>query len=177
MPKGGLLHVHDSGMLRMEILIDLIYRDNLWVCVNLEQDFEDFRFSRYFPHIPPAEDYQCNWMLMSNFFQLESRLEFENRLRKTLTVRPEGYKSSSELARHLRRHQRIIHGLITFRPIWSEFIFTMLSDFYADGVHYVELRSSLPNVSAHLSWQYIFQSGIFTSIIYFLKSSWQSFHF
>eukprot|EP00099_Drosophila_melanogaster_P016063 NP_525020.2 adenosine deaminase-related growth factor A2, isoform A [Drosophila melanogaster] len=146
MPKGGLLHVHDSGMLRMEILIDLIYRDNLWVCVNLEQDFEDFRFSRYFPHIPPAEDYQCNWMLMSNFFQLESRLEFENRLRKTLTVRPEGYKSSSELARHLRRHQRIIHGLITFRPIWSEFIFTMLSDFYADGVHYVELRSSLPNM-------------------------------
>ncbi|XP_017003537.2 adenosine deaminase 2 [Drosophila takahashii] len=144
MPKGGLLHVHDSGMLRTEILIDLTYRDNLWVCVNLDQGFEDFRFSRHFPHIPPADDYQCNWMLMRNFFEFEPRTGFVDRLRESLTVRPEGYGSSSELARHLRRHQRLIHGLITFRPNWSEFIFSMLSDFYADGVQYVELRSSLP---------------------------------
>ncbi|XP_016982064.1 adenosine deaminase 2 [Drosophila rhopaloa] len=144
MPKGGLLHVHDSGMLRTDILIDLTHRDNLWVCVNLDQGFEDFRFSRYFPHIPPAGDYQCNWMLMRNFIEFEPHTEFVDRLRESLIVRPEGYESSVELARHLRRHQRLIHGLITFRPIWRDFIFTMLHDFYSDGVQYVELRSSLP---------------------------------
>ncbi|XP_017072135.2 adenosine deaminase 2 [Drosophila eugracilis] len=144
MPKGGLLHVHDSGMLKMEILIELTYRENLWVCVNIDQGFEDFRFSKFFPLIPPAEDYQCNWMLMSNFFEFESRTGFENRLRESLSVRPEGYETSSKLARHLRRHQRLIHGLITFRPIWRDFIYSMLNDFYTDGVQYVELRSSLP---------------------------------
>ncbi|XP_052844154.1 adenosine deaminase 2 [Drosophila gunungcola] len=144
MPKGGLLHVHDSGMLRTDILIDLTYRDNLWVCVNLDQDFEDFRFSRNFPHIPPTQDYQCNWMLMSNFYEFETLDVFKDRMRKSFTVRPEGYESSAEMARHLRRQQRLIYGLIAFRPIWSDFIFSMLHDFYTDGVQYVELRSSLP---------------------------------
>ncbi|XP_017059022.1 adenosine deaminase 2 [Drosophila ficusphila] len=144
MPKGGLLHVHDTGMLRMDILIELAYRENLWVCVNQDQGFEDFRFSRLLPNIPPAEDYHCDWMLMSNFFELETQSAFVDRLKRSLAVRTEGYKSSAELGSHLRRHQRLVHGLTAFQPIWSDFIYTMLTDFYADGVQYVELRSSLP---------------------------------
>lgn len=146
MPKGGLLHIHDSGMMRVDILIGLTYQDSLWVCVNGDQGFEDFRFSKTYPHIQPSggEDYQCTWMLLSNFFQYENRTVYKAKLRECLVVRPEGYASSSELARHLRRAQRLIHGLVTYYPLWSNFLGCMLQDFYDDGVQYVELRSSLP---------------------------------
>lgn len=154
MPKGGLLHIHDSGMMKVDVLIALTYRDNLWVCVNREQGFEDFRFSKTYPHIQPSvgADYQCTWMLLSNFFQYESRSRYEAKIRECLLVRPEGYASSSDLARHLRRAQRLIHGLVTYRPLWPNFLGSMLEDFHADGVQYVELRSSLPIVSCGIGF-------------------------
>lgn len=147
MPKGGLLHVHDSGMLRTDILIDMTQSENLWVCVNLHEGFEDFRFSQVYPHIPPSDDYQCTWMLMRNFYGFEQRYEYVERLREALSVPQEGFESAEKLARHLKRAQRLIHGLVTYKPLWSNFLFAMLQDLYDDGVHYVEMRSSLPIVS------------------------------
>ncbi|KAH8259373.1 hypothetical protein KR026_003117, partial [Drosophila bipectinata] len=146
MPKGGLLHIHDSGMMKVDVLIGLTYRDNLWVCVNREQGFEDFRFSKTYPHVKPTveTEYQCTWMLLSNFFHYEDRSIYEAKLRECLLIKPEGYASSSDLSRHLRRAQRLIHGLVTYKPMWPNFLGTMLQDFHDDGVQYVELRSSLP---------------------------------
>ncbi|XP_001353441.1 adenosine deaminase 2 [Drosophila pseudoobscura] len=145
MPKGGLLHIHDAGMMKLEILIELTYRDDLWVCVGMDHVFENFRFSNVFPHIrPSADDYKCIWMLMSNYHTFEWRDRYEEMLKEGLTLREGGYKNSAELACHMRRSHRLIHGLVTFQPLWSSFLFRMLEDFYSDGVHYVELRSSLP---------------------------------
>ncbi|KAH8374030.1 hypothetical protein KR200_004701, partial [Drosophila serrata] len=144
MPKGGLLHVHDSGMLRTDILIELTKSDYLWVCVNLDQEFEDFRFSQLFPKIMPSDDYQCSWMLMKNFYEYEHPNKYVTKLRESLSVPQKGFASSGELARHLKRSQRLIHGLITYKPLWNNFLYSMLQDLYADGVQYVEMRSSLP---------------------------------
>ncbi|KAH8342413.1 hypothetical protein KR059_006287, partial [Drosophila kikkawai] len=144
MPKGGLLHVHDSGILGTDLLIQMTQRDNLWVCVNLDQGFEDFRFSLFYPDILPSDDYQCSWMLMRDFYEHEPLAKFVARLKESLSVPQEGFGTSRELARHLKRSQRLIHGLITYKPLWSNFLFGMLQDLYADGVQYVEMRSSLP---------------------------------
>ncbi|BFF99497.1 adenosine deaminase 2 [Drosophila madeirensis] len=144
MPKGGLLHIHDAGMMKLDILIELTYRDDLWVCVGMNQVFENFRFSSAFPHIAPSEDYSCIWMLMSNFHTFEWRGRYEKQIREGLVLQEGGYKDTAELARHMRRSHRLIHGLVTFQSLWSDFLFRMLEDFYRDGVQYVELRSSLP---------------------------------
>ncbi|KAH8266129.1 hypothetical protein KR038_006011, partial [Drosophila bunnanda] len=144
MPKGGLLHLHDSGMMRTDILIELTRTEHLWVCVNLDQGFEDFRFSLSYPDFRPSDDYQCSWMLMRNFYEYEHPTKYVTRLQESLKVPQEGFASSAELARHLKRSQRLIHGLITYKPLWSNFLYTVLQDLYNDGVQYVEMRSSLP---------------------------------
>ncbi|KAH8234998.1 hypothetical protein KR032_007449, partial [Drosophila birchii] len=144
MPKGGLLHVHDSGMLRPEVFIEMTQIDYLWACVNLDQGFEDFRFSLVFPDIPPSDDYQCSWMLMKNFHDYEHSAKYVARLQESLRVPNEGFQTSGELAKYLKRSQRLIHGLITYQPLWNDFLFRMLQDLYNDGVQYVEMRSSLP---------------------------------
>jgi len=45
MPKGGLLHVHDLGMFRTDLLINHTYQPDLWTCIAVNGVFEDFRFS------------------------------------------------------------------------------------------------------------------------------------
>ncbi|XP_022227114.2 adenosine deaminase 2 [Drosophila obscura] len=146
MPKGGLLHIHDAGMMQLDVLIELSYRDDLWVCVGLDNVFENFRISSVYPHMPPpsSDDANCIWMLMSNFHTFEWHDRYEQQLRDSFTIREGGYKNASEMARHMRRSQRLIHGLVTFHTLWSSFLFRMLEDFHKDGVQYVELRSSLP---------------------------------
>ncbi|XP_030385306.1 adenosine deaminase 2 [Scaptodrosophila lebanonensis] len=144
MPKGGLLHVHDAGMFKTELLIELTYRRDLWACVAISGEFEDFRFSNTFPNIPPSGDYKCNWQLMSNFWANQHSNEYLDKLRASLSLDSQNYMSSEDLAKHMQRAHRLIHGLITFRQHWPNFLFRMMEDLYADGVNYVELRSSLP---------------------------------
>ncbi|XP_002068999.2 adenosine deaminase 2 [Drosophila willistoni] len=145
MPKGGLLHVHDSGMLNTKLLVELIERDDLWTCVGMDNSFEDFRFSLKFPsQIGPQSDYKCTWMLMSQLKQRDNQTVIEEQLKSSLSMNVHSFTNSTHLARHLRRAHRLVYGLITFRPVWRNFLFNMLEDFYADGVSYVELRSSLP---------------------------------
>ncbi|XP_001983859.2 adenosine deaminase 2 [Drosophila grimshawi] len=143
MPKGGLLHVHDAGMFKTELLIELTNYADLWACVDIDGSFEDFRFSSAIPQIKPQGDYKCQWMLMSNFHMQDST-SYRDKLRATLSMDAHSYTNATHLANHLKRAHRLIHGLITYRPMWPTFLFSMLEDFYADGVTYVELRSSLP---------------------------------
>ncbi|EDW69145.1 adenosine deaminase 2 [Drosophila virilis] len=143
MPKGGLLHVHDAGMFKTDLLIELTNYSDLWTCVGIDGTFEDFRFSQTYPRIKPQGNYKCTWMQMSTI-RMEYDRSYIQRLRQSLSIDAHGFMNATHLANHMRRAHRLIHGLITYRPIWPTFLIGMLEDFYADGVSYVELRSSLP---------------------------------
>lgn len=147
MPKGGLLHVHDAGMFKTDLLIELTNYSDLWTCVGVDGTFEDFRFSQTYPKIKPQGNYKCTWMQMSTI-RMEYDRSYIQRLRQSLSIDAHGFMNATHLANHMRRAHRLIHGLITYRPIWPTFLIGMLEDFYADGVSYVELRSSLPIVSS-----------------------------
>lgn len=141
MPKGGLLHVHDVGAVRLDLLLELTRAADLWTCLGADGFVEDFRFSLLRPesHLP------CQWMPMSTFRQQQKNAE--EKLLRSFVLSGQKYDCASQLGRHLRRTQRLVHGLIMYRPQWPLVALAMLEDFYADGVTYVELRSSLPAVS------------------------------
>ncbi|XP_017844202.2 adenosine deaminase 2 [Drosophila busckii] len=143
MPKGGLLHVHDAGMFKTDLLCNLTLYSDLWACIGPQGSFEDFRFSKSHPKIPPQDDYFCNWMLMRNF-RLQSDDSYEKKLHQSLSLDAHSFMNASHLAQHMKRAHRLIYGLVTYRPIWPTFLMNMLEDFYNDGVNYIELRSSLP---------------------------------
>ncbi|TDG53072.1 hypothetical protein AWZ03_000615 [Drosophila navojoa] len=163
MPKGGLLHVHDAGMFKTDRLIELTKYSDLWACVALDGTFEDFRFSKSFPHIQPRGDYKCNWMMMSNFRQQDENIALK-KLRDSLSIDPNGFTSATDLANHMRRAHRLILGLISYRPMWPTYLISMLEDFYADGVSYVELRSSLPIMYDLLGSNYTISDTVNTII-------------
>lgn len=146
MPKGGLLHVHDVGAIRLDFLLQLTHNEDLWTCLGADGYVENFRFSLKQPdsEIPQTPGYPCQWMKMSTF---RLQPEAEQKLRHSLELSNQRFKSASQLARHLRRIQRLVHGLVMYRPQYPLFVLTMLEDFYDDGVSYVELRSALLPVS------------------------------
>jgi len=146
MPKGGLLHVHDFGLYKTDLLISHINHPDLWTCIATNDVFEDFRFSRSRPTIEPSGDYQCQWKLMREFPTPEMSV-YEQKLRKLLTIDAHSFKNSSHMASHLKRAHRLIQGLVSYRPLFPSFLTSMLENLYSDGVNYVELRSSLPTVS------------------------------
>lgn len=148
MPKGGLLHVHDVGAIRVDFLMQLTHADDLWTCLGSDGYVENFRFSLSQPdgelHTP---GYPCKWMRMSTF-RLQTAAD--EKLRHSFQLNNQQYKCASQLARHLRRTQRLIHGLVMYRPQYPLFVLAMLEDFYDDGVSYVELRSALQPVSVQI---------------------------
>lgn len=145
MPKGGLLHVHDVGAVRLDLLLQLTHAPDLWTCLGADGYVEDFRFSLKRPESQlHAPDYPCQWMPMNAFRQQQNA---EQKLLRSFELSGQKYGCACQLGRHLRRTQRLIHGLIMYRPQWPLVVLAMLEDFYADGVTYVELRSSLPPVS------------------------------
>lgn len=41
----------------------------------------------------------------------------------------------------------LLDGLVTYQPIWGDYFYNSLKDYYEDGVQYIEIRSVLPVVS------------------------------
>ncbi|KAH8371702.1 hypothetical protein KR093_008553, partial [Drosophila rubida] len=145
MPKGGLLHVHDVGLISMDVLVNRSYMPDLWTCVDSLGVFEEFRFSRRSPGTQSKGDYECQWVLLHDL-RGDDTAHYEHKLRKMLSVEGHSFKNATHLARHMRRAHRLIQGLLSFRPLFPSFLMSMLEDIYADGVNYVELRSELPTL-------------------------------
>ncbi|XP_060651830.1 adenosine deaminase 2 [Drosophila nasuta] len=143
MPKGGLLHVHDFGLFNTELLINRTYHPDLWTCVTRNGVFEEFRFARRRPNTHSKGEYACQWVLLDDL-RSQGKTHHEHKLRKMLSMNGHNFKNSSHMAGHLRRAQRLIYGLVSFRPLFPSLLMHMLEEVYADGINYIELRSALP---------------------------------
>lgn len=42
---------------------------------------------------------------------------------------------------------RVLSGLVSYAPVFRDFLYQALEELYADNVMYVEIRSSIPRVS------------------------------
>lgn len=146
MPKGGVLHAHDTALCSTDYLISLTYRENLWICTTDEGcKAIAFRFAKEKPEQlkPPLDE--CQWEPMAEFRERLGEKEVKRYLRRRFSMYPYSkFLSNNQAWAHFMGIFILLDGLLCHAPIWAEYYYNALKEFSADGVQYLELRSLLP---------------------------------
>ncbi|XP_050335166.1 adenosine deaminase 2-A-like [Bactrocera neohumeralis] len=143
MPKGGVLHAHDMALCSSQYLLSLTYREHLWICVakSETQEYKMLRFSL----LQPQNEESCDWSLLSELRKSVLSDVVDKKLLAQLTMFPlEHFPSEDGVWKRFRSIFRLVVGLLTYAPVWGDYIYKALEEFYADGVQYLEIRSVLP---------------------------------
>ncbi|XP_017132961.1 adenosine deaminase 2 [Drosophila elegans] len=146
MPKGAALKVHDTSMCSSRSVIELTYRENLWVCTTQNGcRVEAFRFAKAKPK--DLQHAGGEWQPMEKLRELRG----EENLRKHLLVRFSMYPLASFTTnahawRHITGIFDLLDGLLQYAPLWGDYFYNALKQFYADGVQYLEVRTVLPQL-------------------------------
>lgn len=148
MPKGSVLHAHDTALCSTDFIVKLTYRENLWVCQSRgDKAMVALRFSKGQPATSiPEED--CIWELMSKVREANGTESVDEYLRNHLTMYPvEKFQDNNEAWQRFMGIFGLLDGLLLYAPVWADYYYNALEEFYADGVQYLEFRTTLPVVS------------------------------
>lgn len=145
MPKGAALHVHDFSILRMDWLVrNVTYRPHCHFCVTRRGALK-FRFAHPTPP-PPAE---CSeWVLLEKYRQeLQNVTEFDEGLLRNFTLETENpeetYPNRDVLWSKFQTIFVSLSGLVSYAPVFRDYVFRGLQEFCQDNVLYLELRAKL----------------------------------
>ncbi|KYN36297.1 Adenosine deaminase CECR1 [Trachymyrmex septentrionalis] len=139
MPKGAVLHAHESAMASFDYRFNnLTYRKNLYVCdkngsVNL----------KFFKE--PNND--CHWELLSNVRKNPARAKNVNeKIKQSMTMitkNPSIVYNSVDKA--WEKFNSLFGSLdyLSHRPVYEDLIYRNLQELYEDNVMYAEIRATL----------------------------------
>uniref|UniRef100_A0AAY4BSY6 adenosine deaminase n=1 Tax=Denticeps clupeoides TaxID=299321 RepID=A0AAY4BSY6_9TELE len=145
MPKGGALHVHSSAMVSVDWLVkNVTYRPHCYVCFTWGGSVR-FLFSaqRPFPR------WDCfNWQLLASLRAAAADpAELDASLARNLslfTENPEAaYPTQDAVWDRFDDAFLAISGLVTYAPVFRDYLYQGLEQFYADNVMYLEIRAGL----------------------------------
>lgn len=143
MPKGGLLHCHDTAVLKPEYLLNITYWDNLYVCI-IEDDM-NFLFSK---DVPEA-DCETKWQLMSDIRRSENDIEsFDERVKKHFSIvidNPnETYGDVNTVWNRFMHYFTVTTPFLSYKPAWEYYFYEVMKALREENVMYLEIRSILP---------------------------------
>ncbi|XP_076589996.1 adenosine deaminase 2-A isoform X2 [Chaetodon auriga] len=149
MPKGGALHVHDLSMTSVEWLVkNGTYRPHCYMCYTDSQSIR-FIFSSQWPKALP----RCSpWILLENLrAKLVNTTDLDNSIMSNLTVftdqDPETvYPTQDVIWDTFEEAFLAMWGLVTYAPVFRDYYYQGLTEFYTDNVMYLELRALLPEI-------------------------------
>ncbi|KAL7295926.1 hypothetical protein TKK_0010962 [Trichogramma kaykai] len=138
MPKGAALHVHDTAIVSLDYVYhNLTYRPNLYV----SQQDDSLRL-RFFDK--PKND---SWTLLS-----DARNEtLDARIKRQLSLEVDAdpdvvYPNGNAVWKKFISIFVFGRDLICYRPVFEDYTYQGLLEFYQDNVLYVELRTILPTL-------------------------------
>ncbi|XP_058138473.1 adenosine deaminase 2 [Dasypus novemcinctus] len=147
MPKGAALHVHDFSILGGDWLVkNVTYRPYCHICFTPTGAIQ-FKFAH--PTPPTLKPSNCSeWILLETYRkQLQNVTEFDNRLLETFTLMTENpeavYPDQGAVWSKFESIFFTISGLVHYAPVFRDYIFKGLQEFYQDNVLYLELRAML----------------------------------
>lgn len=147
MPKGAVLHAHDTGILSPDYVLKLTYMDNLYF--SFDGDNIRFLFSKTVPNSDVTCG--CEWKLISDVrAQSRNVAEFDAELRKHFTIvihNPnEVYTDVNAVWRRFQNYFISTGPLFTYKPVWEKYYYDTLVAMREDNVMYFEIRSVLPDL-------------------------------
>ena len=151
MPKGAILHAHDTALVSADYLVTLTYRDNLWICNDTDKNAITFRFALEKPS--PNNGYE--WKSVANERSRIGNAEFDKMVRPYFTLFTNDplteFKDINDVWARFMKIFMAVEPLVTYAPVWRAYFKHALKEFYADGVQYLEFRGLLPPVSFFFS--------------------------
>lgn len=149
MPKGAALHLHDLAMVNVDWLVqNVTYRPDLYMCFT-DSQFVRFIFSSQWPQQQP----QCSpWVLLEKLrATMGNTTELDDGIRRNLTIftdlDPEVlYPTQDVIWSRFEQAFGAVSGLVSFAPVFRDYYYQGLSEFYADNVMYLEVRALLPKI-------------------------------
>lgn len=150
MPKGAVLHAHDTALCSTDFLISLTYWDDLWMCHDDKMDQIVFRFSKKQPSRMPdfPENMTCKWKKVPDERKSKGPQVFDEDLRKRMSLFPvEQFRDINHVWQVFMGIFATINGLLMYVPGWEAYYYNALKEFRDDNVNYLEFRTTLPIVS------------------------------
>ncbi|XP_061631071.1 adenosine deaminase 2-A-like isoform X2 [Phyllopteryx taeniolatus] len=149
MPKGAALHVHDLAMGDPEWLVkNATYRPNCYACVT-DKRAVNFIFSSGRPKSVP----KCSpWTLMETLRNKSANVsDLDNSILANLTLFTDGdvetlYPDQGAVWERFELNFMAAMGLIAYAPVFRDYYYHALGQFYKDNVMYVEIRALLLQV-------------------------------
>lgn len=149
MPKGGALHIHDLAMVDVEWLVkNVTYRPLCYMCFTDTQSIR-FIFSSQWPEPLP----NCSpWNLLETLrAKVVNTTDLDNSIRGKLTLftdlDPENvYPNQDVVWDRFEQAFLSMWGLVTYAPVFREYYYQGLTEFYKDNVMYLEVRALLPEI-------------------------------
>lgn len=145
MPKGGVLHAHDTALLSTDKLIKFTYLPHLWMAGDIRStEVPKFIFSDK----PPTDG--NSWVLVADVRKNDKN--FDEHLRKLFSLyTPDPFHDYRDINVVWKKFQSLfgaIGPIVTYDVVWRKYYYQALKEFLEDGVFYLEFRGVLPMVYA-----------------------------
>lgn len=146
MPKGGALKVIDTSITSLDWVIQLTYRENLWVCTTDNCcHIQEFRFSKEKPKESACKGGE--WQTMDQLREFRGEENLKKYLLTRLSMYPlTSFTTNAHAWKHLMGIFDLLQGLLRCADVWGDYFYRALTEFYEDGVQYLEIRSPVPRL-------------------------------
>ncbi|KAG4076714.1 hypothetical protein HA402_002001 [Bradysia odoriphaga] len=145
MPKGGILHAHDTALCSTDYLVSLTYRDNLWQCNDNSNAIVGFKFARN----TPDPIVGCKWVKVADERARIGRVDYDAHIRSNFTLNTNSSRNFSDINDVWNEFMGLFirfEPLVTYAPVFKDYYKQALKEMLQDGVQYLELRVLLPPV-------------------------------
>jgi adenosine deaminase CECR1 len=145
MPKGAILHSHDTSIASTNYVLSLTYWPNLWQSGEIT-DQPKFLFS--------AQQPSPEWKLVADERARLGKDEYDKHARKLFTLfvknPQEKYKDINSVWSTFMKIFITFEPIVTYVPVWKDYFYNCLKESYEDGVQILEFRGVLPQVSIQI---------------------------
>nr|NP_524130.1 adenosine deaminase-related growth factor A, isoform A [Drosophila melanogaster]NP_996119.1 adenosine deaminase-related growth factor A, isoform B [Drosophila melanogaster]AOQ11249.1 Adgf-A-RA [synthetic construct]AAF49306.1 adenosine deaminase-related growth factor A, isoform A [Drosophila melanogaster]AAL13884.1 LD35474p [Drosophila melanogaster]AAL40913.1 adenosine deaminase-related growth factor A [Drosophila melanogaster]AAS64976.1 adenosine deaminase-related growth factor A, isoform  len=144
MPKGAVLHAHDTALCSTAAIINLTYYEHLWSC---QQDGDLSASALRFSKDKPQALSDCDWSLLSDVRAKYGADKVDDYLAERLTLYPtKKFEDNNAAWSTFMSIFNLLDGLVMYAPVWADYYYKALEEFYEDGVLYLEFRSVVPTL-------------------------------
>ncbi|XP_031624714.1 adenosine deaminase AGSA-like [Contarinia nasturtii] len=150
MPKGGLLYVHEKTMCSADYLVSLTYWPNLWQLSTNNSEIETFQFARQKPQ--KLQSKNDEWRLVADVRAEMGASNYDQYVRKVFTLFDKNidpriqFRDVNEVWNRFANIFIKITPLLSYAPIFKEYLKHAFKEFQNDGIQYAEIRSSFPKL-------------------------------
>ncbi|XP_041770697.1 adenosine deaminase 2-A-like [Anopheles merus] len=154
LPKGAVLHAHDTALASTEVIVKATYQPHLWQRGRFEHGRQpEFLFSRTKPTASQRgnnHDDDDDWELVQTVRERMGPARYDEHVRQLFslyTPDPQtAYRSINDVWDRFSQIFLAFNPIVTYRPVWEFYFREALREFHEDNVLYLEFRGLLPTL-------------------------------